>query len=184
MPDEQTPAIYQLPLTGNRNGHYKQLIGYARVLDDQFTREVLAKKTWHLASGYPATNVRNPDGGYKRRFLHHLVHDHYKGSVPPGHEIDHADRCKLNALPSNLRAVTRSVNSANKGKRRDSTSDYKGVSEDKKRGVWVANIRKSGKQSYLGSSTDKHEAARRVNAAYREHFPEVAIPNPAAEGIS
>jgi len=183
MPDEQTPAIYQLPLTGNRNGHYKQLIGYARVLDDDFTREILAKKTWHLASGYPATNVRRPDGGYKRRFLHQLVHDHYKGPVPPGREIDHEDRNKLNAQPSNLRHQTRSVNAANKGPDRDNTSGYKGVSEDKKRGLWVANVRKNGTQMYLGSFADKHEAARHVNVAYREHFPEVAIPNPAAEHI-
>src|SRR4051812_45323548 len=99
MPDEQTPAEYQLPICGNRNGHYKQLIGYARVLDDAFTRDVLAKKTWHLSNGYPATNVRNPDGGYKRRFLHQIVHELYKGPVLPGHEIDHDDKNKLNAVP-------------------------------------------------------------------------------------
>jgi hypothetical protein len=181
MPDEHPPPEYQLPICGNRNGHYKQVISYARVLADAFTREVLVKKTWHLSNGYPATNVHKPDGGYKRRFLHQLVHDHYKGPVPPGHEIDHADRDRLNALPSNLRAVTRSVNSANKDKRRDSTSDYKGVSEDKKRGRWIANVRKDGIQMYLGSFRNKHEAARKVNAAYRVHFPAVAIPNPTVE---
>lgn len=50
MPDEQNPPVYHLPITGNRDGRYKQRIGHARVLDDEFTREILAKKTWHLTN--------------------------------------------------------------------------------------------------------------------------------------
>jgi len=182
MPDEQNTTVYKLPLTGNRNGQYKQLINHARVLKDDFTRDVLAQKTWHLTSnGYPATNVRSPDGRYKRVLLHHLVYHYYHGPVPPGHEIDHEDKDKTNALPSNLRHLTRSGNMANKGRDRDNTSGYKGVSWNKNRSLWVANIRKNGNRISLGGFADKHEAARRVNAAYREHFPEVAIPNSAAE---
>ena len=134
------------------------------------------KLSWFLSAGYPATKVNK-----KTKRLHQFVYGRYHGPIPPGGEIDHEDRNKLDNVPRNLRAVTHSVNNANGKKRRDNTSGYKGVSWDKRDKKWYAKICKDGKQMNLGLFTDLLDAARAVNAAYREYFPEVAIPNPGVE---
>ena len=161
-----------------------KIVGYAIVVDDEFTRDVLAKISWHLSTkGYPATNVTTADGKQKRKHLHRLVYEHYHGAREPGREVDHEDRNKLNNVPRNLRMVTGSVNCANSPKRRTNTSGYKGVYWNRRAEKWHARITKDYKRILLGYFTDIHAAARAVNRAYEEHFPEVAVPNPEAEEL-
>lgn len=173
MPDESlsrqddTVKVLRLPLY-SRGG----IVGYALVLDDDFGRE-MSKKRWNVtAAGYP---VRNE--GY----LHHFVYAHYHGEISFGCEIDHQDRNKHNALPSNLRPITRSANIANSGKRQKNKSGFKGVSWDKANNKWRASITVNYVGINLGRHTTKEDAARAVNAAYRKYFPEVAVPNPEVE---
>lgn len=182
MPEFTESLLYPLTLTGKRNGRYKQVVGHVTVLDDPFTRSTLARKRWQRTKdGYAVTSGWVTGGRARRGLLHRVVFEHYYGPVPVGHEIDHIDRDKSNNLPWNLRAVTRSVNMANKGPDRDNTSGFKGVSWDRRRLLWVANVRVNGRKTYLGAFADKRQAARMVNAVYRECFPEVSIPNPEAE---
>ena len=182
MPAAADCPVYHLLITGKRNGHYKQIVGFVRVLDDAFTRDVLTTMTWSRdRQGYAFTNRRNADGRYKRVSLHRLVHQHYDGLVPPGCEIDHFDRDRANALPSNLQAVSRSVNAANRGRTRKNQSGYVGVSWNRRSQKWIARISKLGHVRYLGSFVDPVEGARAVNAAYREAYPQIPVPNPLAE---
>jgi hypothetical protein len=191
MPEffEQTTKILELrggkrSVRGKKQGTHRgeRVVGHCRVLDDYFTRDVLSKLSWCLdGRGYLITTVRRSDGTRTTKKLHQVVYEHYHGPVPPGLEIDHKDRDKLNSVPTNLRAVTHSVNIANTGKQSNNTSGYKRVSWDKKSGKWHAKIEVKGKQVNLGRFTDKIEAARAVNRAYERYFPEIEIPNPEAE---
>jgi hypothetical protein len=80
-------------------------------------------------------------------------------------KVDHKDRNGLNNQRSNLRIATDSQSNSNQGKRKNNTSGYTGVTEDKRRNKWVANIRVKGKQSFLGIFTNKKDAARAYNEA-------------------
>lgn len=149
--------------TGNR--WRKIVTGHAVVLDDSFTEAVLKPRRWHRDDyGYPryspsyATPIR----------LHNLIYDHYHGPAPKGYVIDHIDRNVLNATPSNLRAVEKCVNNAN----RDSGH---GVYFDIRRKHWIARVTVRGtrRYKYISSCESKEEAQRLVNAALIESYPEL-----------
>ena len=178
------PDILVLPITGGpgapgRRG--KRVAGSVWVRDDAFARNVLLPLAWHFTrGGYAKTHI-----GRKDVYLHHLVYKYYVGEVVPGLEIDHIDRDKRNNLPGNLRAVTRSVNSANHPRRRDNTSGFRGVSWNKRKSAWQAYVNKDGRRHHLGyfgsGEEGKRAAARSVNSAFRHMFPFVAVPNPTVE---
>ena len=173
------------PQTVSVNGKQRgcNVVGRAVVLDDEFTRYTLMKISWHLTpQGYPATSVNAAGGERRIAWLHEFVYEnYYYGPHPPGREVDHIDRNPLNNVPKNLRLVTRSVNAANSGKQSNNTSGYKGVSWSKQNQKWRACIAKDSTFIHLGYFDDILDAAAAVNAAYREHYPEVAIPNPEAD---
>ncbi len=166
-----TTAAILLPLMKGR-----KRIGWAAIRCENVLAPHLEKLRWSLTAGYPRTTI---DG--KIAYLHHLVYRHFHGDVPAGCEIDHRDGVRKNCLPENLRAVTRSVNIANSGKRTTNRSGFKGVSlcSDTKR--WRASICIDYRCINLGRHKTKEEAARAVNEAYRKHFPTVRIPNPEVE---
>jgi len=67
-----------------------------------------------------------------------------------GVEVDHRDRNGLNNQRSNIRACTPQQNQFNRGPQKNNTSGYKGVSWDKSRNKWKANITLRGKTINLG----------------------------------
>jgi hypothetical protein len=168
-------GVNDATIEGRQRG--RDIIGYAVVLDDEFSRNVLANEAWHAttAKGYPATN------GLGRKYLHRLVFEHYHGPVPDGFHIDHIDRNVLNALPSNLRAVTATENYANQGLRKNNSSGFRGVAFRSNTGKWRARLSVRREQQELGSFDTAQEAARAVNAAFRARFPQTPIPNPSVE---
>ncbi len=176
---ESTPArgIFHLPITGHRNGKYRIVVGHAIVLDDEFTHSTLACCFWCLDRyGYAVTAPKVREGR-KPIPLHQFVYAHYHGSVPPGLEIDHIDRDKLNNLPTNLRPLTHSQNIANRGRQKNNTSGYVGVHFHKPSKKWIAGIMVMQKPIHLGYFLTREEAAIAVNRAYAEHFPHVPPPN-------
>lgn len=70
--------------------------------------EWLSQWKWHLSAGYASRYFPAPNGR-KRINMHQLI-----CPCPPGLEVDHIDRNRLNNTKVNLRAVTRSVNMKNK----------------------------------------------------------------------
>lgn len=78
----------------------------------------------------------------------------YKGK----HQVDHIDGRGLNNQRKNLRICTHSQNGMNRGKQKNNTSGYKGVSRHKKAEKWQASIKLHRKLIYLGIFKSKKEA--------------------------
>jgi hypothetical protein len=80
----------------------------------------------------------------------------------PSKTIDHIDANGLNNRWSNLREATKSENQHNRGKQRNNTSGFKGVSWHKRDRKWQAEIWLNGRKKSLGGFDD----AAAAHAAY------------------
>jgi hypothetical protein len=85
-------------------------------------------------------------------------------------EVDHWDLDGLNNQRENLREGVDGRNARNQRAHRDSTSRFKGVCFDPRRGRWRAVLR----NSHLGYFADELEAAAAYDAAAQEVFGEFA----------
>lgn len=121
----------------------------------------------HRNTFYAATNVRKPDGTQMKLYLHRLL-------LPDAKEIDHRDGNGLNNRRANLRAATSSQNKANKVKRGNTSSVFKGVSWHKRGKKWQTQIKSNGKNIHLGYFVSELDAARAYNKAALKHFKEFA----------
>jgi len=90
--------------------------------------------------------------------MHHLV----IGYPPSGEQVDHINRNKLDNRRENLRFVSQSVNTMNRGKLKNNTSGYIGVSKCKgsTKRPWEAKARKKGVPPRHGYFSTKEEAAQ------------------------
>lgn len=82
--------------------------------------------------------------------------------------IDHIDQNGLNNQINNLRTCSRSQNMANRKSRKNSTSKYLGVSFNKQKNKWVAQIGKNGKIYHIGVFYSEKEAAQAYNLKANE----------------
>lgn len=94
--------------------------------------------------------IRIDDRLYKE---HRVIWAMHNGPIPDGLDIDHVDRNTGNNKLENLRLVTRSVNHLNK--------NSKGVTYDKLRHKWKAQLTFNGKQ-VLNKRFDSYEEALSV----------------------
>jgi|SRR6188768_735071 len=90
-----------------------------------------------------------------------LMHRQILGLDDPKLFCDHSDHNGLNNQKYNLRIATRSQNNANK--QPTGTSKYLGVSWDKSRNKWKAEIRKNKKGIHIGRFKNEAEAALAYN---------------------
>jgi|ERR1041385_872703 hypothetical protein len=91
--------------------------------------------------------------------------------------IDHIDRNPFNNQRSNLRVCTQSQNLANSTKRKGTISKYKGVTWDKSRNVWKAQIQFEYKHINIGYFNSENEAARAYDRKAKRLFGEFAVLN-------
>jgi len=92
----------------------------------------------------------------------------------PKRELDHRNGDTLDNRPKNLREVSRSQNSAKRGKQKNNTTGYTGVSLDKQRGGYRASITHNRKHKFLGNFPDPASAHLAWQAAAQKLFGEFA----------
>ena len=146
----------------------------------------------HCSYPYAGTSIPHPDGGWyhytwqgkelrrRRRTclqLHHLI----MGKPRKGLVVDHINhdgiRTGLDNRKDNLRDVTPSQNGQNRRSNKNSSSQYKGVSWDKREKKWQAQIFHKGKKTHIGVFICEHQAALAYNEKATELWGENALLN-------
>jgi len=96
---------------------------------------------------------------------------------PVGKVIDHRNREGLDNRKSNLRLATRSQNNCNRGRLKNGSSKYRGVSRSKKRRKWRAGINYNGIYKHLGFFENEEDTARAYDEAAKIYHGEFATLN-------
>ncbi|MGA2092115.1 MAG: HNH endonuclease [Sedimentisphaerales bacterium] len=122
--------------------------------------------TGNKTNYYAACSVKNGLGETTTKRLHRIIMN-----APDGLLVDHKNRKGLDNRIANLRLATHSENCCNREKMRHSTSQYKGVYCEKRRGreQWRANIRFNGKRIFLGYFNNEIDAAKAYDAAAKKY---------------
>lgn len=97
------------------------------------------------------------------------MHREIAGVTDPMIEVDHWDGDGLNNTDDNLRVCTKSQNMCNRGKTTKNTSGFKGVSWNKLRKKFSAQIRVSGKKIHLGLFVNPSDAASAYDIAAEKY---------------
>lgn len=125
--------------------------------------------------GSPAGSVNSK--GYvliqldgKKFKAHRLAWLFVTGEDPMHMEIDHIDRDKTNNAWANLRLADRKLNNENIDTPRHNTSGSRGISFNKKRGLWEAYIYSDKKRRHLGYFGEFSEARAVRTLAERRFF--------------
>ena len=131
-----------------------------KVIVDNEDYETISKTKWRIDSdGYAR--------GRQSVRMHRLIMN-----TPKGMETDHINEDKLDNRKCNLRICTQHQNQINRGKQKNNTSGYKGVSRKRKK--WVAQIKFMGKIFRNGLYDDVIEAAHAYDKKAKELFGEFA----------
>lgn len=137
---------------------------------------------YQLVAGYKWSAARDTRNGKFRAERKATLEEQARGSptlilmhavingTPKGFPTDHVDGDTLNNQCSNLRTATARQNSRNRGKQKDNTSGYKGVSRYKHYNRWRATINDGTKWRHLGYFPSPEAAAHAYDhAAVRYH---------------
>jgi hypothetical protein len=103
------------------------------------------------SSGYKITNSRGVT-----LFHHKAIYEIINGFTSL--EVDHKNGSPADNRIENLREATRAQNARNRGKFKNSTSKYKGVSWNKTLKKWIAQLRFEGRTRYIGQFDDEYLA--------------------------
>ncbi len=149
-------------------------------LKTQIKYEPETGKFFWLLSGKEAGH--NHPNGYrfirinKILYLAHRVAWLYMTGEWPQREVDHRNQIKNDNRWENLRQATRSQNKGNikPFKMRKRHSQYKGVSRDKRTGLFTASIKCGNTRYNLGRYVHPMDAAHAYNVAAIKLFKEFA----------
>ena len=145
--------------------------GKVAIVDDADYEWLSAFKWYCSADGYAGrTWSQWEDGGVVRRWTEQM-HVIIMGKRP-GMQIDHANGNTLDNRRSNLRHATLSQNRANRRRRKEFSSKYKGVHRHGDR--WTSTICLNGEHFHLGRFKTQEEAAAVYAKAAREKFGDFA----------
>jgi len=136
------------------------------ILIDDADHAWLSRYRWSLnGSGYPQCSLG---------LLHRLI-----TSAAKGEYVDHSNRNRLDCRRVNLRLCRHSENCGNRRKQANRSSQFKGVSWEKKNQKWRARItsRQSGRLLHLGYFADEVQAAIAYDEAARAQYGEFALTN-------
>lgn len=134
------------------------------VSDADFDR--VSQFKWSIGStGYAQRSVLG-----KKQTMHRFIL-----AAPDGVDVDHVNMNRLDNRRDNIRLCTRSQNCKNKGKRSDSTNQFKGVNRvGKSTGGYRARVSIDKKDTSLGTFSTEEAAARAYDKAAHESDPEFA----------
>lgn len=143
--------------------------GMVAIVDDE-DFEWLSQYVYYYVS---STGYARRVDGYSRKYMHRDI-----TKCPDDLHVDHINGNRLDNRRENLRIVTVSQNHMNRIRLPISkTSIYRGVSAYTMRGMWQAQIHKSGKILHFGHFKDEAEAALVYDIACRILFGEYGRPN-------
>ena len=146
--------------------------GYFAVIDDEDSD--LAEFKWFTQkskNNFYATRTPRIDGVKYNLRMHRLIFARKIGRELLQYEIiDHIDGNGLNNRRSNLRLATNSQNAMNQ--RRQAGRKYKGVSKEKTRNKWRAQITIGRKKIHIGCYDSQDEAYRAYCEKAKELFGE------------
>ena len=104
--------------------------------------------------------------------LHRIIYKYHNEdwdlTYSHNNQIDHININPLDNRIENLRVLNHSQNNRNKNKKKNCSSQYKGVSWHKQINKWVAHISIDNKMKYLGHFTNEEEAAEVYKKKYNE----------------
>lgn len=95
--------------------------------------------------------------------IHRLVGLHFLDKIEEKETIDHIDRNPSNNHIDNLRYANHSEQRKNQNKRKNCSSNYRGVSFDKSKNKWFCCIKINKKTFYLGRFDNELECAKKYN---------------------
>lgn len=134
-------------------------------LIDKADHELVNRWKWSYdPTGYARRNERG-----RKVYLHRQLM-----GEPIDLEVDHINGDKLDNRRRNLRVCTSAENKRNTGIRRTNTSGYKGVTWQKNRQKWKAQIQYEGVNRHLGLFINKEDAARAYASAAESLFGDFA----------
>lgn len=132
--------------------------------------------------GYYNVNLcRN--GKPKTKKVHRLVAQMFLPDFNEKLQVDHINHIRTDNRIENLRMVTNQQNQMNRIKQVNNTSGYKGITFDKKRRKWHAQIKHNQKCIHIGYFNDIEEAREAYNKKARELFGEYAYQEPKREKL-
>lgn len=142
---------------------------------DKEDATVVGGYKWRVNSqGYVYRNDWN--GGRQRKlYLHRVVMG--IANMARGIEVDHRNGDKLDNRRENLRLCTRGHNNAARRKQTGCSSKFRGVTWDKDKKRWQAQIGFRGKNKVLGRFKVEEDAARAYDKEARKLYGEFAQPN-------
>lgn len=132
------------------------------------------KRGQRIKPGYPAGSLDNH--GYikimvaRKMYKAHRLAWFLTHGEWPENQIDHINGNRSDNRIANLRLASNKQNAENRGVRSDNTSGYRGVSFDKKSGMYEASIRHNGKKVCLGFFEKAEEAALKAKKAREQTF--------------
>ncbi len=142
-----------MPIHGKRG-----LVALACVDSADFPSVV--RHRWCLVNGYAMATV-----GLRPTLMHHLIVGHRAG-----HDVDHINGNRIDNPRANLRFATPAENARNKGISTANHTGFKGVSVDRKTGLYRAKITADRRPHDLGLyATQEDAAAAYAEAAARFH---------------
>lgn len=141
---------------------------FALVDDEDY--EFLSKFNWCISDehSFPLYAIACVDGKHVRMQNLVLPNDN------PLLTVDHKNRNGLDNQKFNLRLATKRQQAANRKKKSNSKSKFKGVSWDVKANKWMAQICKSGSTRTLGRFVNEVDAAKAYNKAAIAEYGEFA----------
>lgn len=147
----QSDKMIQIPLT---QGKY--------ALIDDCDSHLLNWKWYYGRTGYARRSLRISKGKQLTISLHHAI----MGLPLFRKEIDHINGIRLDCRRSNLRCVTRRQNQQNKNIHRnhETSSEYVGVTWNKRLRNWIAQICVGNNRKHLGV----FRTAKEASEAYRQ----------------